>query len=266
MHVRKAALARAMGIAPIAIWLLNAIPARAQAQTGPNTGSFDVASVKPAKAGTRGYSVQPLPGRLTASNATLKILIAEAYHIYDFQISGGPKWLDAERYDLEGKLSGDAHLTHSQLRGMLQKLLAERFSLAIHRESKNLPVYVLEVAKGGPKFQKSQDPEGQPYFRVFQRRQITAQRAPMAWLMETLSPFLGRPVLDKTGLDGAYDYKLEWTPDAIQVSSEENGGPSDPNVPSLTSALQEQLGLKLQAQKGPVEILVIDRAEKATAN
>jgi uncharacterized protein (TIGR03435 family) len=243
------------------IGLVMTVPARSQAPD-----SFDVASVKPAQPGTRGYSVQFLPASLKASNSTLKTLIAEAYHVYDFQISGGPNWLNSERYDLEGKRAGDGQPTEAQLRTMLQNLLADRFHLALHRDTKDLPVYSIEVAKGGPKFQKSSDPQGEPYFRLFQRRQITAQRAPVAWLAETLSPLLGRPVLEKTGLAGVYDYKLEWTPDAFQATGGENGAPADENVPSLTSALQEQLGLNLRAQKGPVEILVIDRAEKATAN
>ncbi|HXB67127.1 MAG TPA: TIGR03435 family protein [Candidatus Acidoferrales bacterium] len=227
---------------------------------------FDTASIKPAKAGVRGYSIRPLPGRLSTSNTTLGMLVAEAYHVYDFQISGGPKWINTDRYDIEAKAEGETKPSEAQLRGMLQKLLAERFSLVVRRETRELPVYALEVGKGGPHFKASTDSEEAPMFRVFQRRQITAARAPLAYLVEALSFLVGRPVVDKTGLEGKYDYKLEWTPDETQVRSDEAAPQVEGNVPSLASALQEQMGLRLQSQKAPVEIVVIDRAEKASVN
>jgi uncharacterized protein (TIGR03435 family) len=228
--------------------------------------SIEVASVKPSKPGVRGYAIQPLPGRLHTANTSLKMLVAAAYNVYDFQISGGPKWVEDDRYDVEVKAHGDTPPTKAELRVMLQKVLADRFSLAFHRETKTLPVYALELAKGGAKFQQSKELAGDPYFRLFQRRQITAQRAPLSLLTETLSQLLGRPVLDKTGLQGTYDFKLEWTPDATQVTSSDQPAATDDNIPSLSSAVQEQLGLKLLSQKGPVEIVVIDRAEKASEN
>jgi len=228
--------------------------------------TFDSASIKPSKTGERGYSIRPLPGRLSISNTTLRLMIAAAYHVNDFQVSGGPKWLDTERYDIEAKAAADSRPTEKQMMVMLQQLLADRFALAIHRETRDLPLYSLEVAKGGPRFQASKD-QGETEFRIFQRRQVTARRATLAPLMEAMAWLLGRPVVDKTGLTGLYDYKLEWTPDQVQLASDETSGrPADENVPSLTSALQEQMGLRLQSQKGPVEIIVVDRAEKATAN
>jgi uncharacterized protein (TIGR03435 family) len=239
------------------------LPVAAFSQDSPR---FDSASVKPSKTGERGYSIRPLPGRLSIGNTTLRLMIAAAYHVNDFQISGGPKWLDSERYDIEAKAAADALPTERQMMGMLQQLLADRFGLAIHRETKDLPRYSLELAKGGPKFQASTD-QGAPEFRVFQRRQITARRSTLEPLLGAMAWLLGRPVLDKTGLTGLYDYKLEWTPDQVQLASDETSGrPVDENVPSLTSALQEQMGLRLQSQKGPVEIIVVDRAEKPTAN
>jgi uncharacterized protein (TIGR03435 family) len=228
--------------------------------------AFDTASIKPAKSGVRGYSIQPLPGRLSVSNTPLRKLIAAAFHVYDFQVAGGPKWIDSDAFDIEAKAPPGTKPTEKQTMAMLQNLLAGRFALAIHRDTKDLPVYALEIARGGPKFQAAKD-VGDPYFRVFQRRQITAQRAPLEFLLEALSFLLGRPAINKTGLTGLFDYKLEWTPDEIQVGSDEtNGRPKDENVPSLSSALQEQMGLRLQSQKGPVEIITVDRAEKPTAN
>ena len=245
--------------------LLAALPLAIPTWAQP-AASFDAASIKPAKPGVRGYSIRPLPGRLSASNATLAMQMAEAYHVYDFQISGGPKWLNADRYDIEAKAAEDTKPTETQLRGMLQQLLADRFKLVVHRETRELPVYRLEVGKGGPKFQASKDSDAPPEFRVFQRRQITAARAPLAYLVEALSFLVGRPVLDQTGLDGKYDYKLEWTPDETQVRSDEAAPQLEGNVPSLASAIQEQMGLRLQSQKGPVEMIVIERAEKASVN
>jgi uncharacterized protein (TIGR03435 family) len=240
--------------------------------TALSTQAFDAASIKPAKAGMRGYSIRPLPGRLSTSNTTLGMLVAEAYHVYDFQVSGGPKWINADRYDIEAKAEGESKPSEAQLRGMLQKLLADRFRLVVHGETRELPVYALEVGKGGPKFQASpefqasKDTGEAPMFRVFQRRQITAARAPLAYLVEALSFLVGRPVVDKTGLEGKYDYKLEWTPDETQVRSDEAAPQVEGNVPSLASAIQEQMGLRLQSQRAPVEIVVIDRAEKASVN
>ena len=117
--------------------------------------AFDAASIKPAKAGTRGYSIRPLPGRLSIGNATLRLLIAAAYHVNDFQVSGGPKWLDSDHYDIEARAPGDSRPTEKQLMVMLQNLLASRFALTVRRETRDLPVYALEIARGGPKFQVS---------------------------------------------------------------------------------------------------------------
>lgn len=238
-------------------------PAVAFPQDAP---AFDSASIKPSTGGERGYSFRPLPGRISIGNMTLRQIIAAAWHVNDFQISGGPKWIESDRWNIEAKAAGDSHPTERQMLVMLQKLLADRFALTIHRDTKDLPVYSLELAKGGPKFHASKD-EGPPEFRIFQRRQITARRATLEPMKEAIAWLLGRPIIDKTGLTALYDYKLEWTPDQVQLSSDETSGrPTDENVPSLTSALQEQMGLKLQSQKGPVEIIQIERAEKPTAN
>ena len=158
------------GFSP-AVWMtvgLGIASAWPQTVQLPDT-AFDVASIKPARPEARGYSIRPFPGRLSAENVTLKLLIAEAYHVYDFQVSG-PKWIDSERYDLEAKIGGDAPPSKAQLRAMLQKLLADRFGLSVRRESKEMPVYMLEEGKGGSKLQPAKHPDGPVGFRVFQRR------------------------------------------------------------------------------------------------
>lgn len=227
---------------------------------------FDTASVKPSPSGLRGYSIRPVADRLSAQNVTLKMLIGEAYHVYDFQISGGIKWLDSDRYDVEAKAGGGAIPTRAQLREMLRNLLAERFGLVVRQEEREMAALILEPAKSGPKIQPAKEPDSTPIFRVFQRRQITAANAPLDYLTEALNVLLGKPVLDRTGLTGTFDYKLEWAPDEVQVQSQEAPAQTDGSMPSLSAALQQQLGLKLVAQRAPVETIVVERAEKPAAN
>lgn len=239
--------------------------AGARAQTAPAGTTFEVASIKPAGAGVRGYSIRPLHDRLSAQNVTLKMLIAEAYHVYDFQISGGPKWIDADRFDIEAK-APTASPAHKQIREMLRKLLADRFALAVRQETRELPVYALEADKGGVKIAAARHPDAGPMFRVFQRRQITAENAPLEYLTEALSMLLGKPVLDETGLEGNFDYKLEWSPDELQVQSSEAPPMPDGAAPSITRAIKDQMGLRLASRRGPVEFIVVESAGKPAAN
>lgn len=256
-----------MHLFPRFVAILAAAAASGLAQTPqPVMQSFDAASIKPAKPGTRGYSIQPLPGRVSAQNVTLKLLIAEAYHVYDFQISGGPKWLDDDRYDVEAKAAGEATPNKNQLRAMLRSLLADRFSLTIHHDTKEMQVFALEAAKGGTKAQPAKHPDSPVMFRVFQRRQITAENAPLDYLTEALTWLLGRPVLDQSGLEGSFDYKLEWAPDELQIQAQEAPPQTDGSAPSLSAALQQQMGLRLVSKKDAVDLIAVDKAERPTAN
>ena len=228
--------------------------------------AFDSASIKPAKPGQRGYSIRPLPGRVSAQNVTLQELIGEAYHVFDFQISGGPMWIDSDRYDVEAKAASGAAPSQLELRAMLQKLLADRFSLEVLRESKEMPLFVLEPAKGGSKVEAAKHPDQPVMFRVYQRRQITAENAPLEYLTEALTWITGRPVVDRSGLAGSFDYKLEWAPDELQLQSSEAPVETDGKAPPLDGALQHEMGLRLAAQRGPVDIIVVEKAERPTAN
>ena len=239
--------------------------AGAAAQTTPADGAFDVASIKPAAAGVRGYSIQPLHDRLSARNVTLKHLVSEAYHVYEFQISGGPKWIDSDRFDVEAKASIGSP-TRRQLREMLRKLLTDRFALTVRQETKEMPVYAIEVEKGGVKIAAAKHPDAAPMFRVYQRRQITAENSTLEYLTEALSILLGKPVLDETGLEGTFDYKLEWSPDELQVQSSEAPPAPDGAAPSLTRAIKDQMGLKLVSKRGPVEFILVESAQKPAAN
>ncbi len=231
------------------------------------TPVFDSASIKPAQTGVRGFSLQPLPGRLSGRNVSLKQLIAAAYRVHDYQVEGGPKWIDSDRYDLEAK-APDAAVPpgERQLMVMLQHLLAERFHLSVVSETKEQQVYILEPARNGPKVQHTRDTTVPVFFRVVQRHQVTSTNAPLEHLVETLAWILGRPVIDKTGIEGPMDYQLEWAPDDIQLRSDESPVQTDGSLPSLGSALQEVLGLRLVSQKGPVEIVSVQSAAQPAAN
>jgi uncharacterized protein (TIGR03435 family) len=247
-----------------------------------------VASVKPSNSEDRRPLFRSTPGQYTAANVTVKMLIRAAYGIKLFQISGGPGWMDSDLFDIAAKT--DPSVDMNQTRLMLQSLLAKRFQLVIRRDTREMPVYALAVAKNGPKFKESNESDPniidlggrdntagaprRPQVTKIRRGLLVAQEAPMAGFAVQLSDFLGRIVLDKTGLMGKYDLKLEWQPDENQVAMfqamgvpEGFGAPApDPMGPSVFAALQEQLGLKLESEKGPVELFVIERVERPSAN
>ena len=177
-----------------------------------------------------------------------------AYDVKYDQIAGGPKWMASGSYDLRAKAAGPAE--GPELRLMLQTLLADRFKLAIHRETKTVQGYALVAARSGHKI-KPVDGAGPPSMKSY-RGVIAAKATPLARLARNLTITLRTPVVDATGVPGAFDFKLEWTPGVI--SSEE---PVSAEIgPSLFTAMQDQLGLKLEARKAPLETIVVDRAEK----
>jgi uncharacterized protein (TIGR03435 family) len=231
--------------------------------------SFEVASIKPGDPASRQVSTHIQPdGRLTATNATLQMLIRAAYDLRDHQIREGPNWLDSAAFNIEAKAAGP--VPGAQMRLMLQSLLAERFKLAVHLETREEPVYELVVDKGGYRLREAADTahgsrqgigiDGAGSFGGF--------AASVSQLASWLSQRLDRSVIDKTGLTGKYDFTLHWTPDPGDLGGPAGGpdAPPDTSGPSIFTALKEDLGLKLQSSKGPVEVLVIDHAEKPDAN
>jgi uncharacterized protein (TIGR03435 family) len=251
------------------------------AQPAPPAPVFEVASVKPSKPDARGSSFNFTPGGgLTVQNGTLKGVIEAAYDVRDFQILGGPGWVASDRYDIFAKsLSGDPPPQPAnrqedlrKTRQRLQALLAERFQLKVHRETKELPVFALVVGKNGSKLTESAEAPANSGAGIRSGcGQMTGTRTPMSILAVVLSRQLSRPVLERTGLSGKYDFQLGWTPDEGPCPAPPDGATpaaadSSPELPSLLGALQEQLGLKLEPTKGPVEIIVIDHAEKAAEN
>jgi len=238
----------------------------AASQTPAQKPSFEVASVKPSNSGIPGISIQTEPGRFKAINATVSFLIQYAYGLKDFQLSGGPGWIGSDKFDIDAKSEAKAQdLGDREFPPMMRTLLVDRFQLKFHLETRTLPVFDLVMTRGGPKFAHATETGKSGAQR--NSGQITISKGTVAGLASALSNILSRRVLDKTGLTGDYDMTLKWTPDEYQAPPlRPNGPPPDPNNPSIFTAVQEQLGLKLEPTKGPVHVLVIDHAEMPSAN
>lgn len=232
------------------------------AQQAANTLTFEVASIRPSPPDAPGGVVRPLGGGgLRMTGATLKNVIAYAYGVREFLISAGPGWVETERFDIEGRMGsspGETAPAKEEQRERIERLrslLADRFQLAFHRETREQPAYVLVTAKGGPKFHESAETNGR--IRMY-RATISGHAVGVGLLALNLSNVLERRVIDKTGLSGKYDFELKWAPEAAPLP--------DADPPSLFTALYEQLGLRLESQKAPVELFVIDAVEKPTEN
>ena len=223
--------------------------------------AFEAASVKPASRdrGSVMYYRTPPGGRVSVSNATLKLLIQNVYRVRSFQVSGGPSWIVTEGWDIEATPGSNARpaITPEQRDEMFKTLLADRFHLVLHRETKELPVYDLVVAKGGSKLQLSGD---EPGFGMTNTGSITFKKTTVSTFANVLSGVLDREVIDKTGIQGNFNVDLHWTPDERADAQLDDAGPS------IFTAIQEQLGLRLESSKGPVEIFVIDHVEKPSEN
>jgi uncharacterized protein (TIGR03435 family) len=256
----------------------------ASAQSASPALTYDVASIKPHKAGDGSLSFNDPPhaARFIITGMTMKNLIEIAYGVQSYQVSGGPAWLESQRWDLQAKSdsAADEQLAklsnceaEKQKQRMLQALLVDRVKLAVHRGTREGPAYNMVVAKSGPKLQQSKPPDpaatGEP---AGARREsgmetrggprgmeLTARETSMLDLAYMLIAQLHCPVMDKTALTGAYDFKLQW-------SLDESGASTDSPWPSIFTAVQEQLGLKLEATKTQVETILIDHAEMPSEN
>ena len=256
-----------------AIGLLAAPLVRAQAPAS-NLPSFEVASLKPSPPGGRGGGIRPQQGgeRYVATNVPLRLLIMVAYRVKTDQVVGGPDWMNTDTFDMNAKAEKPSSVEDLHL--MLQNLLAERFKLRFHRETKELPVYVLAVDKNGPKVTPHEaasagDPWIDQSVEQVVRVKMSARFVPMDYFAWRLGQVLDRPVIDQTKLKGGYDFELAYTrelPAGIPEGARLNGEVIDTSGPNIFAALKQQLGLKLEPQKGPVEIMVIDHAEKPVEN
>jgi bla regulator protein blaR1 len=254
---------------------LTAITAAAQM-----SDTFEVASIKLGDPMNPGTSFRLRPGgSVEIDGASLKSLIEYAYDLRDFQLSGANGWMNSERYTIlakgtlaEGPVDyrsmNDAQrrAVGALIRKRMQKLLAERFQLVVHTETKQLPMYALVVAKGGHKLTPNPSPDGSPQSSSTGRAMFKAKRVSLEQIAQTLAGITGHPVRNETALEGYYDLDMKWTPDAAPAAPDAADVLPAQVGPTLFTALQEQLGLKLEAKRGPVETLVIDRAERPSEN
>jgi uncharacterized protein (TIGR03435 family) len=224
--------------------------------------AFEVVSVKPNRSGLdQSKGINILGSRISGENLSLQTLILQAYGVLDFQIVGGPRWLGSDRFDLEATTGRPEPIGLSELGPLLKSLLADRFHLATHKETHEMQTYVLVVEKGGPKLRQTTGVPAQSMRGVNQRATSGTAKmigdgvtmSALAYRIAVQQPFLGRTVLDKTGLTGFYDFTLEW--DAGQDAGS-----------SILDALKTQLGLRLASEKSAVEVLVIDSADRPSAN
>lgn len=233
---------------------------------------FEVATIKlsdPNRPGRRLFSIRGT--EVTTVYTTASDLIVFAYGVHAGQISAAPAWVESDKFDITGKPEGGGQPTPNQFKTMLQKLLADRFQLTLHRDKKQLTVYALTVGKNGPKLTRSEAASPIPNL-IFRAGNWPVRNATMEEFAGVMQAHLDRPVVDQTGLKGRFDFQLQWTPDETPFASP--GGPGEPpkpperadSLPDFFTAIQQQLGLKLESTKAQVDVLVIDKVEKPSEN
>lgn len=256
---KKLLLATALAAiaSPLAVRILSATQSVAQSGTGAPSPVFEVASVKRNATGVERNSMVVGPAGVAYTNVSLRACIRAAYGLQDYQIIG-PAWLTSERYDIVAKAAGPA--SNEQLYAMLRALLSDRFRLKLHRESKELPVFALVLGKNGPKFHESEG-SGTPRRRLV-GGSLVVEKSPVSYFTEYLARIssIGRPVIDLTGLLGIYDFKIN----LVEGGEELNGeGPMKLALDRVIfTAVQDQLGLKLEPRKSIVDLLVIEDGQK----
>ncbi|HVO96575.1 MAG TPA: TIGR03435 family protein [Bryobacteraceae bacterium] len=258
---------------PATAWTIPEPPPPPKLMAANASPEVEVATIKPSKPDERFSILVNRSGILTTTDTSLSDLIKFAYDLHPRQITGGPSWAESEKFDITAKADLPGIPNGRQLKMMMQKLLADRFQLTFHREKKDLSVYAITVTKTGSKMTRNDNnPSGLPGFgggpRGLMVRNATIEE--FAHMMQ--ANILERPVVDQTGFGSArYDFMLRWTPDGPQpqVGGAPGGAPPGDNAdapPDLFTAFQQQLGLKLESTKAPVDVLVIDRVEKPSAN
>jgi uncharacterized protein (TIGR03435 family) len=237
-----------------------------QISDNPPRTAFEVVSVKPTQGSPRNSGFRRAsPGALNATNVTVRMLIEYAYDVRDDQISGGPAWLDSDKYEVMGKPPDGPEAGNSGqlVRLRTQSLLADRFHLVLRRETRELPVLVLTVAKNGPKGLKASTATSD---YVSNGHHLDCHGVSLATFSKFLASQTGRSVTDKTGITGSFDFTLDWTPDEGAAATPAESGTAAQQFPPFFLALQDQLGLRLEQQKGPVEVLVVEHAERPAEN
>jgi uncharacterized protein (TIGR03435 family) len=253
----------------VLLGLLSPLPGRGQPQTAATPPlTFEVATIKPSDPNNPEARLRRTNLRFAATNYTIKRLIAFAYDVEMLQVSSGPGWASSDGFDVTAKTPDDVahHKGLDDDKIMVQALLLDRFKLTIHRETKELPIYALVIGKKGSRLQAAKPHVGSDGLSGRGGTHFIFTDAPLSLLVHILSQRLERPVVDRTGLDGHYDFKLDWSPDQKSSDSRDSTSISDSSGPTLFTAIQEQLGLQLESQKASVEILVIDHVERPSEN
>jgi uncharacterized protein (TIGR03435 family) len=255
---------------PETAWTIPAPPAKIPEMAADANPDFEVATIKPSPPGRPGKLFTVRGTHVLTINTSLVDLIQMAYGVQQKQIAGGPSWLSSDKFDIDGVPDVPGTPSMEQLKGLVQKLLANRFALKFHRETKEMSAYVLTVAKNGPKLKKD-DASGLPALFFPQLGTLVVRNATMDAVAQVLQgSVFDRPVVDNTGLQGRWDFTLKWTPDESQFSGLGVKVPPPSNAadapPPFFTAIQEQIGLKLEAGKAPVPVLVIDHVEQPSPN
>jgi uncharacterized protein (TIGR03435 family) len=235
--------------------------------------SFEVATIKPSAPDDRAgrFIRMESANRFVAKNQTVALLLAAAYNLPERLVSGGPAWVVSDRFEIVAATGSGVRPSLDEQMSMLRKLLADRFQLTFHRERKELSIYALTALPSGPKLKESEaraDASPALINVIFPDRvQLPARNATMSQFASMLQrSVLDRPVVDQTGLRGRFDFDLEWTPDESQFGGKLPPPPTESPKASLFAALRQQLGLRLDATKGPMDVLVIDRVARPSEN
>jgi uncharacterized protein (TIGR03435 family) len=251
-----------VGVVIVLTVAIVAVSVSADERPNPVPESFDVVSVKSSDPNNPGFSVRPNPNNFVVTGAPLKFLVQYAYDLHEFQIEGGPDWINSARFDVMGKMDPipaespkDREARDRLVEARLRSVLEDRFHLRVHKDTKVLPVYHLVVAKSGPKLQGANSNTGYTMAAGL----LKCSYSSMPDLATMLSDSVNRIIIDQTNLTGTYAFTLRWTPEGTPATN-------DGSTPGLFTALQEQLGLKLESAKGPVPIVVIDNVVSPSKN
>ncbi len=246
-------------------------PVRMAADAKP---AFEVATIKPSNPATPGQVITLRGAEVITTNVTVRDLINLAYWLHPKQVTGGPAWTESEKYDMAGKPDVPGQPNVDQMKLMIQKLLADRFQLKFHFEKRDMPAYAVRIAKTGAKIIKSQDdPKGLPGFyfgRAAAGTTLTFRNSPMSQVTAVLQNIMDKPVVDQSGLTEKYDFTLTFTLDpaqAVRLGGAPTPAADNPDAaPDVFAAFEQQLGLKLESAKAPVDVMVIDKVERPSEN
>lgn len=248
-----------------------ALPAPPRAMAADAPLDFEVATIKPSNPDAPGKLFTIRGREVLTINTTLADLITMSHGVHLRQVVGGPSWMESDKYDITGRPQAEGTPSSVQLRGMIRSLLQSRFKLTTHSEKRDLPAYALTVGKAGHRLSRNEtNPNGPPGLLFKGLGVLPAVNATMGEFADVMQlAVLDRPVVDRTGLQGRFDFTLSWTPDESQFRSMGVNVPppaADAKLPGLFTAIQEQLGLRLESVTAPIDVIVIDRVERPSDN